>query len=311
MGGRIGSGPFPSQGPASSQPLESKLHQYKENLPLEEREIKTILEHRNQIEQSLKNELNITEVHIIGSYARGTMIESKEGNDIDVIFVLDPKQHGQWLEQQNGPNNCLVAVKHSLENDPKYNGSDIKIDRNVVVVTTKDGSKIDVIPAFKHEKGGYKIPDTYAGQKWIHTDPRKFKRVMESIDKRHNGRVSEVVKIVKGWNESNGKVLTSYHIETMIYDYYKSKPNNNSPLNEDVRGVFRELPWRIRGSTHDPIIPENRVDAYLTSSKKTEASVKAQRANNNLEESVNLYDMGKNRRADKKLKRVFGKKMDT
>jgi len=309
MGGRIGSGPIPKTGPPNSKVLEEKMQQYKNNLPPEEKEIKTILRQRNEIEDALKNDLDIVEVRIIGSYARETMIASKEGNDIDVIFVLNENNHGQWLEQENGPTNCLLAVKQTLEKDPRFKDSNIKIDRNVVAVSNKN-YKIDVIPAYRHENGGYKIPDTYEGQKWIQTEPRKFKRVMESVNKQHNGRVSEVVKVVKGWNEANGKKLNSYHIETMVINYYKDQPKNNTSLNEDVRSVFRELPWMIRGRTSDIIISSNRIDSYLSPSKKSEASIKAQRANKNLDEAANLYDKGKDKQADKKLKQAFGKKMD-
>ena len=308
MGGRKGVSPIPQKGPSHSKALESKLRQYKNNLPPEEKEIKSILRQRDEIEDTLKTDFDIDDVHIIGSYARGTMIANEDGNDIDVIFVMNEKNQKHWLEQENGPNNCLREIKQTLEKDPRFKDSDIKIDRNVVVVSSNN-NKIDVIPAFKHEAGGYKIPDTHE-QKWIHTDPRRYKRVMESVDKQHNGRVSEVVKVVKGWNEANGKPLKSYHIEIMVYNHYKNQPKNNTSLNEDVRSVFRELPWRIRGQTNDPIISNNRVDTYLSYSKRSEATAKAQRANKNLDTAANLYDEGKNKQADKKLKQTFGKKID-
>lgn len=292
---------------SKTEDIDNKFTEYSENISLTENQIEKIKERREIVENSLSKEISIKEKHIIGSYARETMINKVDGNDVDIMIVLDKEKHGDWMNQEKGPGNCLQKIKDILQNDPRYKNCEIHIDRNAVTIRYKD-FKIDVVPAFKDTEG-YRIPDTGGGQKWIHTNPRLFKRVMEISNNSNNGRVKEVVKIVKGWNEKNGKPLKSFHIETMVYTYFKeSAPKDEKrTISDDVKDFYSRLRWYLRVPSNEPIYNE-RVDGYLNSENRAKVIKRANDAYGKIKGAHEDEFKGNIEKAKSKYKRVFGDK---
>lgn len=287
--------------------LNNKFDSYNSKLEVNDKKIKKINERRDVLEKILATELNINEKHIIGSYARETMVDSIDGNDIDIMIVIDDKKHGDWMKQKNGPSNCLQTVKRIIQKDPRFKNAEIHIDENAVTVKYHDFS-IDIVPAFKDKHGDYKIPDTRGDQSWIKTNPRLFKKIMSASDRANNGRVSEIVKIAKGWNENNGKPLKSFHIETMVYTHFRNRSNSeNKSISTDVKEFFARLPWYIRTSFKDPASGD-RVDTYLTHNQREIAIRRAQKSVNRMKRAKQLAKEEKPYQSINEYEKIFGDK---
>jgi len=287
--------------------IETKFKSYISKLEIRDKKIYSINEKRYIIEEVLSQKLDITGRHIIGSYARDTMINSVEGNDVDIMIVINDRRHGDWINQPNGPMNCLQSIKRIIENDPRFKNSEVRIDKNAVTIKYEDFS-IDVVPAFKDSSGGYRIPDTGKNQSWKRTNPRMFKTVMNATDRANDGRVSKIVKIVKGWNESNGKPLRSFHIENMVYTHFKNQSKTETrSLTKDVENFFSRLSLYIQNPSNEPVY-EERIDTYLAPKQRDTAIRKALAAKYKIENAKELRDKGKTEGSVNEYKKILGEK---
>ena len=288
--------------------VDMKFQNYINNLESKDRWIEEINYKRQLIERIIREEIGVGDVHIFGSYARGTLIESSDGIDIDLMFILDGTRYYDWLHQQDGPSNCLNYIRQKLINRPEFYDADISVDRNSVSV--RYGKlKIDIVPAFQSEKG-YSIPDTAEGQKWISTNPRLFNKILGLMNSKTNGRLNDLIKIVKGWNNSNGKLLRSFHIENMVYLYFKNNQssNINSSLKDEVLNLFSRLPVYIQNSINEPVY-NDVIDSYLDTNR-SDAINRAQKAKEKLSVAENYERNGQYNKALEIYSKVFGKKFE-
>ena len=239
------------------------------------RQVRELGEAKEAIQSSLSRELSVEGVNVVGSVAKRTQIDRPTGNDIDVEFVLSRDRHGDWLTQTNGPRNCLTKVRETLSTDPRFSNIDLSVDRNTV--TAQFGrSRVDVIPAFRHPDGGVLIPDTSGGQKWIRTNPRLSKRILEEKDHRWGGQVTQTVRIAKAWSDRH-RGPSSVHVEAMVQDYFDHKPQNgDNSSRTNVLEFFTRLPWYFQNYSYEPTYHQ-RVDAYLTPEERTRMIAKAER----------------------------------
>lgn len=288
---------------------------------------KTISERRDVLEDILREKLDVEDSHLIGSFTRDTMVGPlTQDSDADVMMVLDADSHREWIEQENGPQNALRAIKRQIQNDPLFSETDVEIDQNVVRVKYHD-STIEVAPAFRyrevphaeHPSGGldmyndasdgYAIPDTHGKQSWMGTNPREYKNRFEARDRAHNGKVSGLTRAMKKWTEQNNVPVRSYHMEIIVYNYFEEKARTGQPIpdnhSELVRDFADTLPSKVRGRTEEPVYGE-RVDLGMSWGDRRKARKKARQMRDKLNEVERLRNEGKTEEAKEKLKEVYG-----
>lgn len=305
--------------------IEESYEDHVEDTEITDRQDKTIAERRDVLVDILDDELAIRDSQLIGSYTRGTMVGPlDEDSDADVMIVLDPDEHREWINQNNGPKNALRAIKRKIENDPRFSDTEVAIDRNVVQVKYHD-STIEIAPAFpytavphaespsrlpwKDTDDGYAIPDTHGKQTWMGTNPRAYKQQFQARNEANNGKVAGLTRTMKNWAEKNDVPVRSYHMEVMVYNYYEEKAESGDPVPETYEELTQDfietLPQRVRESTTEPIY-EERVDEGMTREEKNRASTKAQQAREKLREARRLKEQGEDEEAKEKLREVHG-----
>jgi hypothetical protein len=298
-----------------------------EETSITDRQAETISDRRDVLVDILSDDMEIKDSQLIGSYTRGTMVGPlKPDSDADVMVVLDADSHRQWIEQENGPRNCLNAIKRRIQNDPRFSDTEVKVDQNVVQVKYHD-STIEIAPAFSydevphadHPRGGfnlfndasdgYAIPDTHGRQSWQGTNPRKYKQMFEARDETHNGKVSGLTRAMKKWSENNNVPIRSYHMETMVYNYFEEKAQTGEPVPNSyeklTRDFVRTLPDRVQSTTREPVYDE-AVDSGMSREEEREAAQKARETREKLEEARRLKEQGKTEAAKEKLKEAHG-----
>lgn len=309
--------------------VEESYEDHVESSEITDRQAKTISDRRDTIVEILSEDMEIEDSQLIGSYTRGTMTGPlKEDSDADVMIVLSAEEHQQWTEQKNGPRNCLRAIKRRIQNDPRYSQTEVTVDQNVVKVKYHD-STIEIAPAFRysevpnadHPSGGiaglftdasdgYVIPDTHGRQSWQGTNPRRYKQMFEARDNAHDGKVSGLTRTMKKWSEINDTGVRSYHMETMVYNYFEEKARRGEEVpdsyQEMTRDFVRTLPKRMkRGGANEPVYGEN-VSSGMSWRERRKAAKKAKRASTKLEEAKKLKEEGRTAEAKEKLKEVHG-----
>lgn len=312
---------------SDEEDVEDCYQDHVEESGITDRQAKTISDRRDVLVDTLSEDMEIEESQLIGSYTRGTMVGPlKQDSDADVMVVLDAEEHQQWIEQENGPRNCLNAIKRRINNDPRFSDTEVKVDRNVIQVKYHD-STIEIAPAFRysevphadHPRGGfnlfkdasdgYAIPDTHGRQSWQGTNPRRYKQMFEARDEAHNGKVSGLTRAMKKWSGRNNVPVRSYHMETMVYNYFEKKARKGESVPDSYEELTQDfvesLPSRVRGTTKEPVYGE-AVDEGMSRSQKKEAAKKAAQARERLQKAQRLKEAGKTEEAKEKLREVHG-----
>lgn len=317
----------------AEQEIEESHQEYAEKAQITDKQAKDMQTRRENVVDYLKDEgLEIEDDHIFGSVMQGTMTGPiDKDSDVDVLVVLDADEHGQWANGQNGPRNALNAVKRKLEK--KYPNQKVYVDRNVVAVKFSDFT-VEVAPAFRYRdvrnaenptdpitiggmeipihpstaddpNNGYAIPDTYGGQSWVGTNPRKFQSMYNAVNENNGGKLQKVAVSAKKWNEENGKPVNSYHMVMMTYRYFKQDAPAGASTHEHMSNFFRKLPQYVNDETREPVY-EERIDKGMSTEKKRKAAKKAYKASEKIEEAERLKKQGKIREAKEKYREVYG-----
>jgi hypothetical protein len=307
--------------------VEESYDEHVEDSRITELQGETISERRDVLVEILDDDLDVEDSQLIGSFTRDTMVEPLDrDSDADVMIVLNADSHREWVEQENGPQNCLRAVKRRIENDPRFSDTEVRIRQNVVQVRYHD-STVEIAPAFRYREvphaehptdgfnlfndasDGYAIPDTHGQQSWQGTNPRRYKQQFEARDQAHNGKVSGLARTAKKWSENNDVPVRSYHMEVMVYNYFERKAKTGEPVpdsyEELTRDFMKSLPSKVRTGTQEPIYGES-VDKGMSRRERRKAAEKASDAAEKLEEAKRLKEQGKTEQAKQKLREVHG-----
>jgi Tfp pilus assembly protein FimV len=133
--------------------------------------------------------------------------------------------------------------------------------------------------------------------------------MFEATDKAHNGKVQKLSRIAKSWKQKNDIPIRSYHLEVMAYNHVRTT-SNDTPIDELTETFFDHLPNDVRRSTHDPAVSEERLDTYMDSKSKREASKKAKEAREKVDEARKHKENGEPEKAKEKLKEVYGEEFE-
>ncbi|WP_435949040.1 SMODS domain-containing nucleotidyltransferase [Psychrobacter sp. DM8] len=235
-----------------------------------------------------------------GSFARKTKI--RELDDIDMIFTL--KANGcTWTEGYDGTvyletpqlsddyknfrhseslnlNSKKIINKFisSLKSIPHYTKADIHRNMQSVSFTLDSYDwNFDIVPAFMTTedllgKSYYLIPDGYGN--WMKTDPRIDRARVTAINKHHEGKVLDIIRLIKYWQRrATMPSMSSYLLESMILEYYENN-NPSSYLDVSFRSFLNYLIKRIYSSVKDPKGIQGDINT-LSLDDKTKISSKA------------------------------------
>ncbi|HXL62282.1 MAG TPA: CBASS oligonucleotide cyclase [Mycobacterium sp.] len=224
---------------------------FKSRLEISDREERDAIRRREVICNELKGALEVDRDFLTGSYKRHT--KTKPLKDVD-IFVVMKNSERHYLQGKS--DELLALVGGVLE--PIYGSHrfslgrhSVRIDFGIKVVDdVSDGvMSFDVVPAFDHEDGGYCIPYTITGA-WVRTDPKVHEKLATQANEALDGKWKPVVKMLKKWNDHNGKpIKPSFLIEVMAIALLDG-PFDSYPF--DIRQFFSSAAETIGDDWPDP-----------------------------------------------------------
>lgn len=224
--------------------VEQAMQQLVNDLELEDAEDKNVKQKHGVVCQVLRERLSSAEEFLSGSYKRKTAIRPL--HDVDVFVVLDSTRQPRG---QRTPDDLLREVRQVFKQQWPERELPV-LQRHSVRIDFSSGLNIDIVPAYRHEQGGYLIPQRDTGA-WIRTDPKAHQEACAQADRVAEGRLNPLIKLVKQWNRArDNSPLRSFHLEVMCYSAFQTPPEGS--LLERLEVLFRHLSERVMQTCRDP-----------------------------------------------------------
>ncbi len=224
----------------------------RENLEITGLQEATVSTRQKNVRAALEGDFVVKDSFLTGSYRRNTMIAPLSTADVDIFIVLAPKYYSP-----NGQAALLESVKAALRKT--YSKTpEIRPDGQAVTIVFTD-FKVDVVPAFVRNGGGYLIPNVSLGR-WIGTDPKMHVELWTASNKWHNGDLVPLIKMLKGWNKSRA-VFKSFHLEALTRHVLTNVTISNFP--SGLRYVFDKARDLIKVKLPDPAGYNDDVGAHV------------------------------------------------
>ena len=196
---------------------------FKTNLEITTLQGSTVSTRQGKVRSNVARELTVADDFLTGSYRRSTMIAPLKEADVDVFIVLDSSYYDP---APNGPANVLAKVKRVI--DKSYSGSTESSRNGQAITINFSDFKVDVVPGFNRQGGGYLIPDPNE-KRWIQTNPKEHVRLWSESNKQRNGLLVPLLKMIKAWNRAHSQLLRSFHLEAMVRQVFASQDITSYP----------------------------------------------------------------------------------
>jgi hypothetical protein len=225
------------------------FRKFKSRLELRDNEQKDASRLQREIREHIANNFCIVNDFLTGSYARHT--KTRPLKDVDIFFVLDKEKEKNYL---NDPLALLEDFRKCLAK--KYGEDRVKIGRRSVGIDLNVGKdeeekvcSIDAVPAFE-KSDHYQIPDNVL-KDWVNTNPEIHAEEATRANKAFDCEWKPMVKMVKKWNEAQGKpIKPSFLLEVMAMDIFY--PPFSGGYVYELKSFFATAVDRIGETWSDP-----------------------------------------------------------
>lgn len=213
-----------------------------------------------------------------GSFARKT--KCRELDDIDLMIGIaangatynssDPWDNVRITPSttNSAQKNCMNIdgtlnstkvsnkFKKKLEEVREYSHSDVRRSGEAIVLNLKSKDwSFDIVPCFHTvvESDGrsyYLIPNGKGN--WKKTDPLKDKEHVTSANQNKDGRLLELIRLVKKWNKvKNATTISSYLLETMMVSYADSVDELEKYIDFRFKNALKYISDNILAPVYD------------------------------------------------------------
>lgn len=213
---------------------------------------------------------------MIGLAANGATYSTYSWDDV-VIYASNTNQAQIDCTDSDGQLNSIKLInkfKKKLEYVREYSRSDIKRKGEAIVLNllSKDWS-FDLVPCFHttNEVDGrsyYLIPN--GSGRWKKTDPTIDRENVKKINQELNGKVLELIRLVKRWNKiKNGEKIKSYLMEAIIVNYCHKETSLSDYIDLRFKEALKYIADSILNTVDDPKRIQGNIN-YLTYSDRSE-----------------------------------------
>ena len=248
------------------------------------------------------------EKHIkFGSFARNTKIRPLDDIDLILTFSADGATYSESILESNTyyihTNNASQNLKtfandnsylnsrklinklvSSLQEIPQYYRAEIHRKQEAATLELLSYEwNFDIVPAFFTVNDFYLIPDGKGN--WKATDPRVDQERVSNINQKHNGKVLQLIRILKYWNNrASMSTIPSYLFENIVLNFTDQLNKLSDYIDFNLRDFWRYLKNAIYYEVPDPkgfqgnLNNLSFVEQYKISSKANDAYTKALKA---------------------------------
>lgn len=204
-------------------------------------------------------ELNDIDLMIGISADKATYSSDRSWNDIRIQASSTNQAQKECSNDDGTLNSTKVAnrFKKKLENLWDYSRSSVRQNAGVVVLEllSKDWS-FDIVPCFhtvkEHDGRNYYLVPNEDGN-WMKTDPTIDRAAVLDINRKHHGKVLELIRLVKKWNYTkHAHTIPSYLLETLMLNYCKGQSELSKWIDCRFRDALKYIQLNIHNQVLDP-----------------------------------------------------------
>lgn len=232
---------------------------------------------------------------MIGIAANGATYNSSDPWDDVHVTASTTNQAQKDCTREDGTLNSTQVInkfKSKLKHVREYSRSDIHKSGEAVVLnlTSKDWS-FDIVPCFHTvaESDGrsyYLIPNGKGN--WKKTDPTKDKEHVTNTNKDKEGRVLELIRLCKKWNNvKQAATIPSYLLETMIINYCDSKTTLSQFIDYRFRDALKYIADNIMNSVSDM----KEIQGDINTLSDSDKSKLKEKANNDYQKACEASEL--------------------
>lgn len=192
------------------------------------------------------------EIILAGSYQHGTF--DAENSDVDLLVQLN---NPAYLAM--APRISKKVITSMLRELP--HSKIVRIGKHAVTIAIH-GRRYQFVPMINDGKKKYIASGD--GSRWKIFDPKKFTRNLESIDRKHDGKVKTAITLVKRLNTNmeHKYRLTSHDIECIALEKFEQMPSNAS-LQKMITDLVGYIAFRVHNPQPDCTGQSRYVDEEL------------------------------------------------
>ena len=146
----------------------------------------------------------------------------------------------------DGQASLLDRVKRVLTRT--YTTPEVSRNGQAVTITFSD-FKVDVVPAFYRDGGGYLIANSIT-QSWVSTDPKAHIDVIAKGNAAHEALLAPLLKMIRAWNRNIGHPFVSLYLELIANEMLTGVTISDYP--SALRYFFDKCRERIKTKISDP-----------------------------------------------------------
>jgi hypothetical protein len=232
--------------------------------------------------------LKYDSMHInFGSFQRKTKIRELDDIDLMFCFTADGASYTRCsnnVYQINTPNagqrlkklsdsdilssrRVVNKIKNSLSQISQYKSAVLHSRGEAATLSLSSYEWVfDIVPCFYTDTKLYLIPD--GDGNWKPTDPRIDQDRITTANQNKDGRLLQLVRILKYWNRRNSSyTIGSYLFENMVINFANSKSELSKWIDYDIRSFFYYLKTAIWNPVYDPKGFQGELNSFSFSEK--------------------------------------------
>jgi hypothetical protein len=289
--------------------LDEAFRKFRTRLELNEREQQNASARHTEIREYMRENLDIENDFLTGSYKRNT--KTKPLKDVDIFFVLGEEERHYRDESPDSVLSTfekLLAKKYAKEAVNKQRRS-VTVDFGVLIDAEDNTDyrilSVDAVPAFASGKD-YEIPDRQSGG-WVKTNPKIHEEKATTAHKAYNNEWKGIVRMVKYWNNHHSKpIKPSFLLEVMALECLA--PPYGGRFDYEMQSLFSTFADRIFDTWGDPACLGPAVSDMMNKSEKAAAQQALKKGEQEATLAIHLARQGKNEEALKAWRAIFGPK---
>lgn len=198
---------------------------------------------------------------VIGSYDRGTVIRWRRDIDVMVALTYDP----YWARYGDDSAAMLRWLRDRL--NAEYGNTTVSTKQVAIRMALGDGLQVDLVPTFERKNEGYLMPNGKG--RWLSTNPPFHSALMTTNNIRLNLKLKPLVRLMKAWNEANGRHLRSFHLEMMVDEMWHGEAAVGDHPHAVADALRKGITW-LKYPMNDPWLDAGLVplDAYLSDEER-------------------------------------------
>lgn len=290
-------------GTRTASTLDAAIRDFLQALELTDMQEATVANRQALVrERAEKNALmDVENTLLMGSYKRDTQIRSLENGDlidVDCLFILKSSDQNllRYWRANDGGRQALSDLRSAIDG---YQGIKAVIDYPAVKLTWADMT-MEIVPAFNRTGGGYLIPAQNAWTNlWQETDPITDGKKISEVNQATGGEFKPMVKMLKCWNRKEGRILSSFGIETVLF--------HSVPGYRDFEFEIQHFLMKLREWNNTSLSAPSGIGSPITIQLSFSQNLAVSESKQKIGEAFTLASQGRHREAIEKMAAVFGR----